>query len=234
MHKRIVAKIIAPMLVLTASTAHSEPVYMFRMSTNMIKAGEAVGESITLNFAPSSYYVADSVSLNGLVKNGDSISLESGTLPPGLSLQGSSLKGTPTTAGTYSGIHFKVTNAKGDSRVFGPFSIQIVSSVQVSFAPQQIKTNTAYSRTLTASGGMAPYSFRVVGGNLPSGLTLSSSGVLSGEAWSIKTPTDADLTIEAVDKNGRSSTGNLFVSVVDGVDLMFDSGGLAYVGEPQA
>jgi uncharacterized protein (TIGR03437 family) len=38
----------------------------------------------------------------------------------------------------------------------------------------------AYNQTLTASGGLAPYSFTVSAGSLPGGLTLSPGGVLSG------------------------------------------------------
>ena len=46
---------------------------------------------------------------------------------------------------------------------------------------------TAYSQTLTATGGTAPYSWSVSSGALPAGLTLSS-GVISG------TPTTAGST----------------------------------------
>jgi len=40
--------------------------------------------------------------------------------------------------------------------------------------------NTAYSQTLTGSGGTAPYTFAVTAGTLPAGLTLSAAGLLSG------------------------------------------------------
>ncbi len=42
--------------------------------------------------------------------------------------------------------------------------------------------STAYSRTITASGGTAPYTYAVTAGVLPSGLSLSLAGVLSGKA----------------------------------------------------
>ena len=41
-------------------------------------------------------------------------------------------------------------------------------------------SNVAYSATLTASGGTAPYSWSVAGGSLPLGITLSSGGILTG------------------------------------------------------
>jgi len=42
------------------------------------------------------------------------------------------------------------------------------------------KVGAAYSQTIVASGGTSPYTFAVTGGSLPSGLSLSSSGVLAG------------------------------------------------------
>ena len=41
-------------------------------------------------------------------------------------------------------------------------------------------SNVAYSATLTASGGTAPYNWSVAGGSLPPGITLSSGGIISG------------------------------------------------------
>jgi hypothetical protein len=64
---------------------------------------------------------------------------------------------------------------------------------------------TAYSQTLTGSGGMAPYSFAVTAGTLPAGLTLSTAGVISG------TPTTSNgagvnVTITATDAYGCSGS----------------------------
>jgi hypothetical protein len=66
--------------------------------------------------------------------------------------------------------------------------------VEISSPPLAVATSatlpggtvgTAYSTTLTASGGNAPFSWKVSSGSLPAGLTLSSAGVVSG------TPTTA-------------------------------------------
>ncbi|MEO6221604.1 MAG: ice-binding family protein, partial [Vicinamibacterales bacterium] len=57
----------------------------------------------------------------------------------------------------------------------------------------------AYSQTITGSGGTGPYTFSVRSGTLPAGVTLSSSGLLSG------TPTTAGtsvVTIRGTDANG--------------------------------
>jgi hypothetical protein len=42
------------------------------------------------------------------------------------------------------------------------------------------KKNTAYNKTITASGSTSPYTFSKISGSLPAGITLSSAGVLSG------------------------------------------------------
>jgi hypothetical protein len=39
----------------------------------------------------------------------------------------------------------------------------------------------AYSTHLTASGGARPYHWKLVGSSLPAGLTLSSSGAITGK-----------------------------------------------------
>ena len=46
---------------------------------------------------------------------------------------------------------------------------------------------SAYSQTLAATGGTAPYTWSVTAGALPAGLTLSSAGVLSGTPTSVGT-----------------------------------------------
>jgi hypothetical protein len=57
----------------------------------------------------------------------------------------------------------------------------------------------AYNQTLSATGGLAPYTYAVTSGSLPNGVTLLSSGVLSG------TPAvtgNFPFTVTATDSNG--------------------------------
>ncbi|MDP4029483.1 MAG: IPTL-CTERM sorting domain-containing protein [Gallionella sp.] len=60
----------------------------------------------------------------------------------------------------------------------------------------------AYSRTITASGGTGPYIFSLTTGALPTGLTLSSGGIISGTPTATGTTTT---TVTAIDRN--SCTG---------------------------
>ncbi|EGD09905.1 putative Ig domain-containing protein, partial [Xanthomonas vesicatoria ATCC 35937] len=69
---------------------------------------------------------------------------------------------------------------------------------------------TAYSQTLTVSGGVAPYRFSVTSGTLPAGLTLAADGTLSG------TPSAegvSNFTITVTDASAASSAQAYSVSV---------------------
>jgi len=110
----------------------------------------------------------------------------SGTLPAGLSLStGGILSGTPTTAGNYS---FTVTSSDASTGAGSPASTSAAYTLTVS-APTLTVTPTslaggtagsAYSQTLSTSGGTAPYTYAVTTGVLPGGLSLSSNGALAG------------------------------------------------------
>ncbi|RDS81425.1 putative Ig domain-containing protein [Dyella psychrodurans] len=110
-------------------------------------------------------------------------SVSSGSLPAGLSLNSASgaITGTPTAGGTFS-VAFKVTDANGASITSSTFSMTIAAPT-LSTSPATLPNatqNAAYSQTMTTSGGTAPYTYAVSSGALPTGMTLSSNGVLSG------------------------------------------------------
>ena len=106
----------------------------------------------------------------------------SGALPPGLTLSSDgTLSGTPTASGSY-GFTVTAADAQGflGSRAY---TLTISAAPTITIAPASLPAaneNLAYSQTITASGGTAPYNYAVTSGSLPTGLTLSSGGVLSG------------------------------------------------------
>jgi hypothetical protein len=70
--------------------------------------------------------------------------------------------------------------------------------------------NVAYSKTLHATGGALPYSWALASGTLPTGLTLSAGGVLSG------TPTVAgtySFTVQVTDSAAQTATASYTVTI---------------------
>jgi uncharacterized repeat protein (TIGR03803 family) len=122
-----------------------------------------------------------------------------GTLPPGLGLNSSgALSGTPTTTGSFT---FTLTATD----VLGVSASQRYTMAILSISPLTLPTwpvdASGYSQTFTAGGGSGSYTFSVAG-TLPSGLTLSPTGVLSG------TPTAAGVftfTVIASDSTSLSA-----------------------------
>ncbi len=62
---------------------------------------------------------------------------------------------------------------------------------------------TAYSQTVTASGGTAPYAFVVSSGSLPTGLSLAANGAISG------TPTSAGSITFSIRTTDSASNGGV-------------------------
>jgi hypothetical protein len=71
-----------------------------------------------------------------------------------------------------------------DKSVVATSQVTVVPLTKLSFAGESLPAGTAgsaYSATLTATGGSAPYAWQIVGGSLPQGLALDkSNGVISG------------------------------------------------------
>jgi uncharacterized repeat protein (TIGR01451 family) len=127
--------------------------------------------------------------------------ITSGSLPAGLHLSSSgTLSGPPTAGGTFT---FTVTAIDSSTRTGSQAYTLTVNAPTISVAPATLPNSTigtAYSQTVSASGGTAPYTFAITAGALPVGLTLSSNGTLSGPLTAGGT---FNFTITATD----SSTG---------------------------
>ncbi|GAB2504032.1 Ig domain-containing protein [Arenimonas alkanexedens] len=107
--------------------------------------------------------------------------LAGGTLPPGLALAADgTLSGTPTAREAY-GFELAVADAGGDT-VRRSFAGS-VTAAPLAIAPATTSAiqGQAFSLTLKARGGLAPYRFRIEAApGLPEGLQLSSTGIISG------------------------------------------------------
>jgi len=126
-------------------------------------------------------------------------------LPGGLTLNAQSgvISGTPAAAGTFS-VAVTVTDS-ANNRLTRQYSLVVAAGLTLSDAElPQGEIGTAYGFTLTASGGATPYSFALRSGFLPPGLTLASSGRITG------TPTASGGTtfiVEVTDAARNTATG---------------------------
>ncbi len=137
------------------------------------------------------------------------------SLPPGLSLNATAgvISGTPTTGGSYT-TQIQVTDSSSPARVaITSFSLTVAYpaiSVTTASLPAGV-VGTAYSQTLAAAGGNGTYTWSVVNGTLPGGLTLdAATGILSG------TPTTAassSFTVQVADTAGDTATQSLSVTM---------------------
>jgi len=160
--------------------------------------------------------------------------LKSGTLPPGLSLNNRTgqITGVPIdesggAAGFYPkayGFTIQVQDSALPTPQVAPaapaaFSITIQGVQPLSISPTsgttlaltqgQTAMTPGYSATLNASGGVAPYTWSVVQGQLPAGLTLS--GNPNGTATISGTPIlvgNSIFTVQVADSEVNPSNGN--------------------------
>jgi large repetitive protein len=159
-----------------------------------------------------------------------------GSLPAGLTFNSKTgvITGTPTTAGS-SNVTAQIVDSSDV-----PYTVKAAEAIPVSLPPTPLQisgnppsgtVNVAYTTTLSASGGIAPYSFSLSSGSLPAGLTLvAATGVISG------TPTASGTSIftgQVQDASGSLSSASFSITIapsgqVLGLSLLPD----ATVGVP--
>ncbi|MBV6814665.1 putative Ig domain-containing protein [Xanthomonas campestris pv. passiflorae] len=137
-----------------------------------------------------------------------SYALTAGALPAGITLNSSNgtLSGTTTSVGSF---NFSVTATDSTSGTPSQgtrgYTLNIAAPT-IALAPSTVPTATrgsAYSQTLTASGGTAAYTYAITSGALPAGITLASNGTLSGTATLEGT---FNFTVQATDANSFTGT----------------------------
>ncbi len=162
---------------------------------------------------------------------------KSGSLPSGLTMNPTTgaITGTPTTTGP-STLTVTVTDndlLTGSTTFTIVISAAAAADVVSVTKPSELSTSgQCFSSRVSASGGVAPYTFSITSGSLPTGLSMSSSGQISG------TPTAAgtSVTVTARDSNGVTGTTTFNIAVaaaVQTLSLTAPTKGLdAFVNQP--
>jgi eukaryotic-like serine/threonine-protein kinase len=133
-------------------------------------------------------------------------------LPTGLTMSASgAITGTPTKAGSYS-VTVSVKDSSSPAQT-AKATITITVSVTplaiTTSAPATATIGTAYSGTVTATGGTSPFTWSAT--SLPPGLTMSATGAITG------TPTTAGsytATVTVKDSSSPALTATAIISIV--------------------
>jgi hypothetical protein len=139
-------------------------------------------------------------------------SVVSGSLPAGLTLStGGSISGTPKSAGQSTFTLQAKDSAASPQAATVSFTIAVSApaAAHVAITSASLPTataSTAFSATLSASGGTQPYTWTLASGQLPSGMSLSAAGVISGTTSVTGT---FPFTAEVIDETGISATASL-------------------------
>lgn len=167
---------------------------------------------VVANAPSSDGYIGTSFSHTFSVTGGKSAytwRISSGSLPTGLTLNASTgaLSGTPSSSGTFSyTVEVKDANARVATRAVTQtiYNVMAITNAPAAYG----YVGTAFSHTFQVSGGKSAYSWSATG--LPAGISLSTSGVLSG------TPTTAatyNATITVKDANNKTATRSVSVVI---------------------
>jgi uncharacterized protein (TIGR03437 family) len=140
-------------------------------------------------------------------------SFDDSPMPPGLNIDPKTgiISGMPTRSGMYG---FTIEAFSPSANIFATqaFSLNIGSLCFVASSLPNGVLNSFYRQSLEVTGGTAPLTYSVNGGNLPTGITIDpNSGLLSG------TPTVAgpfNFTIQVKDSAGNVATQSFAVTIL--------------------
>jgi hypothetical protein len=141
--------------------------------------------------------------------------LSSGTLPSGLTLAATTgvISGTPSAPGNFS-FTVNVTDAsKPNQKMSTSMSIS-VAALPLAIVPPSLPAaayGQAYAQTLQATGGVPTYKWSITSGSLPSGLTLSSGGLISGTPAASGTST---FTVTVQDSGSSIQKASIGITII--------------------
>jgi hypothetical protein len=138
---------------------------------------------------------------------------EWGTLPKGVTFSGGKISGVPKKKGTFQ-VLLTASNGIGTSAT-QIFTLTVVSFGVTTTSLPAATVGTSYSQQLSAEGGLPPYKWKATAASLPPGLTLSTTGLLSGTPT---TPGNYTISVTVTDKSSpkQTATGSITLTVQAG------------------
>jgi hypothetical protein len=232
-------------LSLANGTVSGSPTVAGTASSIIVRVTD--GDGRTADSIPFSITVADALTIAGpatpigtvgtvystpfTITGGDghyTYSLVSGSLPDGLSVPNGTITGTPTRAGTWSNVIVRVTDGIGRTIQSSPFSITVQDALVLAGSASGVgTTGSGLGGGFSASGGDGSYTWRLVGGPLPTGVSLTATGAFSGAASQVGT--FGNIVVQVQDGKGRVKQSNPFSIVIS--SPMWMTGGLSGSGK---
>jgi hypothetical protein len=145
--------------------------------------------------------------------------VSNGTLPSGLVLTADGhIAGTPMQFGVFS-FTIRATDIYGGQGGTSYTLVVTPPAIVVTTGTVFAATSGLYYRTLlSATGGVAPYSYSVSSGSLPGGLTLSADGTISGIPNG--KPGTFAVGVKATDANGATGVTSLTLELATPIILV--------------
>lgn len=147
-------------------------------------------------------------------------SIASGSLPPGLTLDGAGgqLSGTPTQLGTYNFVVQVTDSGSPQYVVTQPLTLAVVPAQLVVGAPlSPAPVNVVYHSQIPVSGGTPPYTMALTSGVLPPGLTFDpTTGFIDGTPTQVGTDNFV-VTVGDTSSPVQTSALNQFITIRNGL-----------------
>ncbi|MEI8025144.1 MAG: putative Ig domain-containing protein [Pseudomonadota bacterium] len=199
-----------------------------------------ITNSSLANATEGSAYSNSSTSLTATGGSGPYTFQYTGSLPSGIGLTSSgAFFGTAATnsgamsPGTNYTIYVRARDSNNNVSATVPLILTTIVSVPsvTSATPTAAVLGSAYSYTLTASGGRGPYSFAVTAGSAPAGLSLATSGLMSGIASVANTCPTGSFTVRVTDSLSQISGASVkCIDTVNGVLILNTSLPMVAIG----
>jgi hypothetical protein len=155
-------------------------------------------------------------------------SIISGSLPPGINLSAQGLvSGTPTATGSFS-VTVQVTDSQTPTAAVtsSGFTLTVNNPLAITTSSLSVAAiGLPYQATVTASGGVPPYTWALVSGSLPDGLQLNPAGVISGTPTTQGTST---FTLQVSDAENPAVTAKQDFTLTVGGTLARLSGNFVF------